>query len=447
MKKTLLTLSLLVLAVSAASFTTVEHGRLMRNGQPYRFVGTNFWYGPILASTGRGGDRLRLHRELDALQAMGVENLRVLVGSDGASDATTKVTPTLQEAPSVYNDTLLDGLDYFMAELDRRNMQAVLYLNNSWEWSGGYGYYLQQAGQGKAPLSSEVSWQELCSYYSRFSTCRAAQQLFFEHIRFIVGRTNRYTGRPYSEDPALMAWQIGNEPRAFSTAAKDSFAIWLSEAAALIRSLDANHLISIGSEGIIGCEGDQALYQRICADCNIDILNFHLWPSNWGWASKTIESGDIERSIDKSRDYIARHESIAAQLGKPLILEEFGYPRDGGSKAVGTPVVARDIYYDFILSRLVEAVQQGDSPLMGVNFWAWGGGARPVHEAWHVGDDYCGDPPHEPQGLYSVFDNDSITVGLIRSAAQALAHISDSLITTSPKGILPLATEPVYTKK
>ena len=416
-RKALAVLLLLMAVPTARAFVSVSGGLLLRNGEPYRFVGTNLWYAPILASTGQGGDRQRLARELDALSAIGVSNLRVLVGSDGPRGVRTKVEPTLQEAPGVYNDTLLDGLDYFMAEAARRDMQVVLYLNNSWEWSGGYAYYLEQAGEVSAPLSSEVSWQAYCQYQSRFSTNRRAQQLFLDHVRYIVTRTNRYTGLPYADDPALMAWQIGNEPRAFSPEVKEPFARWLSETAALIRSLDANHLISIGTEGIIGCEGDTALYRRISSDPNIDILNLHIWPSNWGWASKTVDDGDLERSVGETLRYINAHVALGRQLGKPVVIEEFGFPRDGGSRSIGTPVLARDIYYDFILSRLVEAAESGDSPLMGVNFWAWGGSALPAHDEWMPGDDYCGDPAHEPQGLYSVFATDTTTLRLIQSAA------------------------------
>ncbi len=421
-RKALAVLLLLMAVPTARAFVSVSGGLLLRNGEPYRFVGTNLWYAPILASTGQGGDRQRLARELDALSAIGVSNLRVLVGSDGPRGVRTKVEPTLQEAPGLYNDTLLDGLDYFMAEAARRDMQVVLYLNNSWEWSGGYAYYLEQAGEVSAPLSSEVSWQAYCQYQSRFSTNRRAQQLFLDHVRFIVTRTNRYTGLPYADDPALMAWQIGNEPRAFSPEVKEPFARWLSETAALIRSLDANHLISIGSEGIIGCEGDSALYRRISSDPNIDILNLHIWPSNWGWASKTVDDGDLERSVGETLRYINAHVALGRQLGKPVVIEEFGFPRDSGSHGVGTPVLARDIYYDFILSRLVEAAESGDSPLMGVNFWAWGGSALPAHDEWMPGDDYCGDPAHEPQGLYSVFATDTTTLRLIQSAAFMTNH-------------------------
>ena len=128
-------------------FISVENGHFVRNGKPYYFVGTNFWYGAILGSEGQGGNRDRLCRELDYMKQMGIDNLRILVGSDGERGVTTKVEPTLQEAPGVYNDTILAGLDFLMQELGKRDMVAVLYLNNSWEWSGGYGFYLKMDTQ------------------------------------------------------------------------------------------------------------------------------------------------------------------------------------------------------------------------------------------------------------------------------------------------------------
>ena len=42
------------------------------------------------------------------------------------------------------------GLDYLLQQMGERGMKAVLYLNNAWEWSGGYGFYLEHAGAGKA---------------------------------------------------------------------------------------------------------------------------------------------------------------------------------------------------------------------------------------------------------------------------------------------------------
>ena len=65
------------------AFVTVKDGHFLKDGKPYYYVGTNFWYGAILGSEGQGGDRQRLARELDLMKRMGIDNLRILVGSDG----------------------------------------------------------------------------------------------------------------------------------------------------------------------------------------------------------------------------------------------------------------------------------------------------------------------------------------------------------------------------
>lgn len=94
----------LLLCVACASkpaedrsvFVCVNNGQFMQGNKPYYFIGTNFWYGAILGSEGEGGNRERLHNELDFLQKMGVDNLRVLVGTDGERGRKNKVEPTLQ---------------------------------------------------------------------------------------------------------------------------------------------------------------------------------------------------------------------------------------------------------------------------------------------------------------------------------------------------------------
>ena len=49
-----------------SKFVSVKDGHFEKDGQPYYYVGTNFWYGAILGSEGQGGDRQRLCRELDS---------------------------------------------------------------------------------------------------------------------------------------------------------------------------------------------------------------------------------------------------------------------------------------------------------------------------------------------------------------------------------------------
>lgn len=416
MKRLLATLAAILtigtMSLAQGNFVTTKDGHFERNGKPYYFVGTNFWYGAILGSEGQGGDRQRLIRELDNLKAAGMDNLRILVGSDGERGVKTKVEPTLQIAPGVYNDTILAGLDFLLMEMGKRDMVAVLYLNNSWEWSGGYSFYLQHAGAGIAPRPNEAGYPAYMDFVARYAANQKAHELFYDYVRFIVGRTNHYTGKKYTDDPAIMSWQIGNEPRAFSQEAKEPFAQWLAEASSLIRSLDANHLISIGSEGSWGCENDMSLYEKICADKNVDYMNIHLWPYNWSWARARHLRADLQRACANTKDYIDSHLAISAKLHKPLVMEEFGFPRDGFSFSKEASTTVRDDYYDYVFSLINDARKSGGF-FAGCNFWGWGGEATPEHDDWQVGDPYTGDPAQEAQGLNSVFSSDLSTLKVI----------------------------------
>lgn len=389
----------------------------------YRYVGTNFWYGAILGSEGRGGDRARLARELDSLKALGMDNLRILVGGDGPEGLASHISPTLQTAPGVYNDTLLRGLDYLLDQLEQRDMRAVLYLNNAWEWSGGFSAYLEWAGAGKAVNPADAGYPAYMEYASQFVRNDSAKALAADHIRNIVTRTSTVNGRPYTESPAIMAWQIANEPRAFAEESKPDFARWIHETSQLIKQLDPNHLVSIGSEGLKGCEEDIDLWTEIHTYPEVDYATIHIWPYNWSWVNDRTATDSVEVACDATGDYINRHYDAlhfaltdnGAQM-KPLVLEEFGYPRDGMAVAKGTPVTARDRYYDYVFSIVADG-----GKISGLNFWGWGGLAEPSHRTWQPGDDYTGDPAQEPQGLNSVFASDSTTIAVIRSATRRIA--------------------------
>ena len=116
----------------------------------------------------------------------------------------------------------------------------------------------------------------------------------------------------------------------------------------------------------------------------------------------------MERACQLTAEYLKRHGEIAERLQKPLVIEEFGYPRDGFVFEPGSPTKGRDRYYEFMFSLV-----GGESMVYGCNFWGWGGEARPEHEQWQVGDDYTCDPAQEQQGLNSVFDCDTTTLKII----------------------------------
>ena len=411
-------------------FITVENGQFMRDGKPYYFVGTNFWYGAILGSEGEGGNRERLCKELDFMKANGIDNLRILVGGEGENGLLGKIEPNLQPTPGEYNDEVLAGLDYLLMELGKRKMTAVLYFNNAWEWSGGYTQYVAWANNTPVLVPRVDGWFSYNAFAGEFVRNERAKQIFYDHVKFIVGRTNRYTGIKYIDDPAIFSWQISNEPRAFSSKEQDNkehFAEWLATSAKLIRELDPNHMISTGSEGYYGCEWDMELCEKIHAIDEISYINCHVWPYNWKWLRGDAMREDLQKSCENTEEYINMHLELGEKIGKPVVVEEFGMPRDNMDFHKGSPVVCRDLYYTFVFDLIVKA-KNSNGVFAGCNFWSWGGYAQTNvedHEYWAKGDDYTGDPAQEQQGLNSIFVEDESTMTIIRNANIALGNLAE----------------------
>lgn len=399
--------------------------------KPYRFVGANMWYGAYLGADAPFGDRARLRRELDALAALGVTNLRVLASSE-QSPLKGAITPTFRGPGKELNAALLGGLDYLLVEMRRRNMRAVLYLTNFWEWSGGMMTYLSYVNGGRFINMNDPAhpWPAFADMASDFYGNPRAVALYRDYIRALVGRTNAASGMRYADDPTIMAWQLANEPRpgggdAVALRNLPAFYRWVADSAALIKTIDRNHLVSTGSEGLKGCIERADIVEAEHRIAGIDYLTAHVWPLNWSWIDAKDLAGTRAAGATKVQDYLDQHIAIATRIGKPLVIEEFGYPRDGGSYDPAATTRYKDDFYRQIYAAVTASAQAG-GPIAGSNFWAWSGSGRAAHPDFRFrpGDrSYLGDPPHEPQGWYGVFAGDEGTKAVVRDHAAALARL------------------------
>jgi endo-1,4-beta-mannosidase len=222
-------------AVSGAQFVAVEDGRFTLDGQPHPFAGVNFWQAMNL---GAEGNRAQLLAELDRLQALGVSNVRVMAASEGPNGEPQRLSPALMTAPGEYDPAVLDGLDFLLAELGRREMRAVLVLNNFWQWSGGMAQYVAWAEGSAIPYPGD--WERFQAYAARFYACADCQRWYRQHIETLLQRTNPYTGLPYRDDPTIFAWELANEPLRYPQR-------WVDDTAAFIQALDPNHLVTTGT--------------------------------------------------------------------------------------------------------------------------------------------------------------------------------------------------------
>ncbi|NHN27776.1 cellulase family glycosylhydrolase [Flavobacterium jejuense] len=395
-------------------FVHIKDNNFIKDGKPYHFIGTNYWYGAMIGA--KNGDRARLLKELDELKAHGISNLRVLVGAEGGDQDYT-VTPALQTEKGKYDEVLLDGLDFLLAEMKKRDLTAILFLNNNWEWSGGMAKYLEWNGYGVVPNPNiePNTWPQFMNYTKQFHSCKPCQEDFEKHMQFIIGRTNPYTNLKYTDDPTIMSWEVANEPRVFTKDNEEAFTLWINSVVNQIKKLDPNHLVTTGSEGKAGSNDDIATFERTHKNPNIDYLTMHIWPKNWSWYNVEDERKTTKTSIKKTLDYIDEHIQVAKNLNKIIVLEEFGFPRDQVSFDRKDPISYRNKYYKAVFKRMKKAIKNNE-PFVALNFWGYSGIGKntPSDGKWRKGDDFNTDPPQEPQGLYSVFTTDKSTLDLIK---------------------------------
>ena len=408
-----------------SAFVSVKNTHFARHGKAYYIAGANFWYGGYLGAASGVGDRTRLVKELDNMKALGINNVRVLAVSEKTA-MKSAVSPATTSAPGQYDEQLLAGLDYLVAELGKRDMTAVIYLNNFWQWSGGFTQY-QNWFEGTPALDPNVTgdYEAFMENSARFYQSKAGQVEYRNVIKKLVERVNTVTGVAYKDEPAVMSWQLANEPRPgngkVDDAGKAIYTKWIADTAQYIHSLDSKHLVSTGSEGLAGSAQDAKLFVAAHATRHVDYLTYHLWPKNWSWfdSKKPVETWD--GAITKSRDYLNSHIELAKQLKKPIVLEEFGLDRDGPSFSIKATTKVRDRFYGEVFDLIGKRAAKGD-PIAGWNFWAWGGAGRAANPDywWKAGNDFMGDPPQEEQGLYSVFDSDVPSLLLIKAHADKL---------------------------
>ena len=409
-----------------AGFATVRGTELRLDGRSYHFVGANYWQAMNLASRGPGGDRQQLLRELDELKAHGITNLRLMAASEGPDTEPLRIVPALLQAPGVYNADLLDGLDFALKALADRDMKAIMTLGNMWHWSGGFGQYVVWAGRARSipypPPHPGGDWDEYQRFAAEFYGNARAVSYYLDHVAAIVTRVNHYTKTSYRDDPTIMAWELANEPRALSNV--DAYLAWIATSAQLIKSLDPDHLLTIGSEGDTSQPSYSGTeYLRDHSLSAIDYGTAHVWAQNWGWYDP-LDAATYAPAVVQAKAYIDSHVARTVTLDKPIVFEEFGLARDLNSFSPAAPVTMRDQYYAELLGHL--HAHATNRAVAGVNFWAYAGESRPVPPFglwWQPGNSLVADPPHEPQGWYSVYNSDTSTLAVVQRHARLMSEL------------------------
>lgn len=410
---------------SPSPFVQTNGTRFEIAGKPYRYIGANFWAGMNLGSLAKSGNRPLLLRELDAMQKIGITNLRIMALTEGPDSEPYRIAPSNNDKGTLKEEYLI-GLDFLLSEMGKRKMYAVVCMNNFWPWSGGMSQYLKWNNVIDTidyPMNPKNTnpyrWDLYQKTTAKFYSSKESMDMYIKAIDQIIKRKNTITGQLYIYDPAIMSWELCNEPRGVNNIA--NYLKWIDETSTHIRELDPNHLITIGSEGITGSPEYSGIeFEKAHSFKNIDYTCAHIWIQNWDWYNPKKHKETYPDASKKAVDYLKYHVEISKKINKPFVLEEFGIMKDDGNYDYKGTNVHRDEYYSLMFDKVYEYAKSDSAA--GAAFWAWGGEgrAREVGCWWKAGDDFLGDPPHEEQGWYSVYNTDKSTHKVIKKYADLL---------------------------
>ncbi len=171
-----------------------------------------------------------------------------------------------------------------------------------------------------------------------FFSSPTARARYQDQIRKLLTYRDAH-GVRLADQPAILAWDLLNEPRPNPTTPPGAVADWAQDMSSFVGSLDQRHLITIGAEGfgagypatpsLAGRPG--AEFTTLCQIPSITLCATHLFPI---YLHNPASSADIGTVVQTWR-------SAADKLDKPVILEEVGY-----SAAEAKTFTARQTFFD-----------------------------------------------------------------------------------------------------
>ncbi len=297
----------------AAGFVTKQPGRLMVNGQEFKFAGANMSWLAMRTDGGYTTDA-EIDDALNTAVEMGIKVIRshTLGVSVGCSRC-------IKPSKNQINNQAFRSIDYAIKRAGELGIYLIIPFSDQ---AGGGGYY---SGGNRI----FASWEGVST--DAFYTNDAVIQNYKDYVSLIIDHVNQFTGTPNWDNPWILAWETGNEMRSAPCS-------WTREASAFIKSKDSRHLVLDGND----------FFKDSPTNCNdqsylsigtVDIFQTHHYPL--------------------STANMISHANLAANNGKAFIEGENGIVDGTGAGALTT----------------MYGIVEGNNKVSGSLFWQFFGHA------------------------------------------------------------------------
>ncbi|GIH06259.1 hypothetical protein Rhe02_43260 [Rhizocola hellebori] len=305
---------------TASGFVTRHGSDLKLDGKQFRYSGSNNYYlmykSPLMVDDVFADAKAA---KFNVIRTWGFLDIGNQDGSNSVRGKQDGIYFQYWDGDSpAYNDGPdgLQKLDYVLWSARQHGIKLIIPLTNNWNDFGGMDQYVRWAGG---------------QYHDDFYSSETIRGWYKDWISHVLTRVNPLTGVAYRDDPTVMAWELGNEPRCLSAGAyprspnctTQTLVDWADVISRHLKSVAPKQLVDVGDEGFFCDDPAQADWTRNCGEGvdtlaftrlpAIDMLSFHIYPAAWG------------KDLPWTLDWIKRHVREANRIGKPVLWGEFGW--------------------------------------------------------------------------------------------------------------------------
>jgi mannan endo-1,4-beta-mannosidase len=276
---------------SPTNFVSRNGAQLLLGGKAFRFVGINRYDlagGPQAKKCPYAGTvaEMQAYREtvLTDAEAMGVSVVRLWAYQNFAGPTGTDFT----------------AFDDVVARAKAHHIRLILTLEDQWDYCS--------LPAGASNFSKTPAW-----YAGGYKTPYGYPLAYDAYVTALV--------QHFSKEPTVAAWQLMNEAESADPASLQQFAATM---ATLIKKLDPNHLVSVGTLACGQKGTDPANYKILHAEPHIDLLEAH-------------DYGSPQVALPAC---VAADMQVAKLLNKPFFVGEAGISTSVGPAALRGSLLA-----------------------------------------------------------------------------------------------------------